>query len=164
MYFWNVDRLKTELSHRTFTEREMLPYMIATFAAFSVAVAIPIERAQPWNWIEPAFDFAMTLAGTLYLYHCNGGDRGRDFLKRWFTIGWVMTIRFLVVSVLAAIPFSLAYALALRHRPGDGAKFLFFASLQLVFLWLLARHFRDLGRRDTTVSTGEPFHGEALPV
>ena len=50
-----------------------------------------------------AVNTAITIIGTIYCYRCNGGSNGTSFLERYFVIGWVVTIRYIIIICLPSM-------------------------------------------------------------
>jgi hypothetical protein len=105
MYFWRLEKLKTEMAARPLSEREALPYLVV-FVALSSAVAyIPQTSHNLWDGFGAVWSVLLAAVGTVYIYRQNGGAAGQHFLQRYFAVGWVVFIRWLAVLILVAVPF-----------------------------------------------------------
>ncbi len=88
--------------------------------------------------------------GTIYIYRQNGGAEGQHFLQRYFAVGWVITIRLLVVFFLVAVAFyGTLDAIGAETESSHWYDFLFVAVLEAVYYWRIGHHVRDLARRAT---------------
>ena len=120
MYFWRIEKLKTEMAARPLSEREALPYLVV-FVALSSAVAyIPQTTYSLWDGLGGVWSVLLAAVGTIYIYRQNGGAGGQHFLQRYFAVGWVVVVRWFVVLILVAVAFY--GTLAGHHAFGKGSK------------------------------------------
>lgn len=157
MYWWSIKKLKDSLVQRCPAAREQLSYYIATFALTYVLVALSGLAPAPGG-LEFAVSLALSMAflifGSVYLYNCNGGATGKDFLPRLFAIGWVVTIRWSVVAIPLIIIIGsllvLVLAVAAPHpsQVDPDVMFAVLYYLALVFLiWRCGVHLREVALR-----------------
>ena len=59
------------------------------------------EPLSPPSQFEAWFGFGITVVGIVFLFVCNGGARGKDFLYRYFPLSVVVGWKFVVVIVVA---------------------------------------------------------------
>ena len=102
MYFWHIEKLKTEMAARPLSAREALPYLIVTVVLPSLMACIPLTNHNLWDWLGAIWSVLLVVFGTIYIYHQNGGANGQHFLQRYFAVGWVVAIRWIVVIVMVA--------------------------------------------------------------
>jgi hypothetical protein len=116
MYIIRMRGLKQELATGAVDARGVLPYVIANVSLWIIFSGIPdfgYEEADTW---EISIEFAvaclqavLAALGIWWFYRCNGGHSGSDFLVRLSTLGFVLTVRFalliLVATALAFAPF-----------------------------------------------------------
>ena len=81
MYFWRIGNLKTELAARPLSEREALPYLVASMVVLTAATYIPQAEYTLWDYLTAAWSISLAAVGTIYIYRENGGARGRHFLQ-----------------------------------------------------------------------------------
>lgn len=159
MYFWKVERLKSELRSARLSELESLKYVLAT----SVSLSLLIELAT-WESIEKsatytvgvAASLVISLFGTYAAYAANGGASGVDFLGRFLALGWVVGIRVMTAmfGVMVAM-FGVIIAVATARGvadpasldadgplfPGEEVLYVLFVG---VIYWRVAAHMRSL--------------------
>lgn len=104
MYFWNTKELKQELKAGKITENRAFPYFLAVLIVDTLAMAtLEVFHSDTelgaWDYIETFGYFTIVVGGTIFLYHRNGGAAGREFFARYFSILWVVGIRFFALSV-----------------------------------------------------------------
>lgn len=86
MYFWKLSALKRELAAAHLGEREALLYLLWLGGLATAGYALPIEDPNLWDHVDSAFTVAIFLLGAIYLYRCNGGASGTDFLGRYLSL------------------------------------------------------------------------------
>jgi hypothetical protein len=148
MYFWRIEKLKKQMTTRPLSAREVLPYLIV-FVALSTAVGyIPQATRTVWDGLGAVWSVLLAIVGSIYIYRQNGGPDGEHFLQRYLAVGWVVTIRWLVVLIGVGVAF---YAtLAAVGAGTDNTHwydFLFFAIIEAVLYWRIGHHVRDLASR-----------------
>jgi hypothetical protein len=114
MYFWNITKLKEEIRGGGPSENECFKYLLAFGIFFALLSSAPKSRENSES--VPVLLSALALVGIVvaavtYCYQMNGGAAGRDFLKRFISIAWVIGWRSLLVAfpVLLGIVFVFVY-------------------------------------------------------
>lgn len=105
MYIWNINKLKKQLLSQTITERDNFNYLLANM----LIILFPVLKQGSLNNFDIYNDIAnliITVAGLLFVYHCNGGKNGSDIIIRYLAIAWVSVIR---LTVILYLPFSFAF-------------------------------------------------------
>lgn len=152
MYFWRIENLKAEMATRPLSEREALPYLVVFVGLFAVVGYIPQTVSNVWDGLGAGWSVTLAIVGTIYIYHQNGGPDGQHFLQRYFAIGWVVTIRWLVILVLAAVAFFIALTmLGIEAAETTWYEFLFLAVVEAVVYWRIGYHVRDLASRTKAI-------------
>jgi hypothetical protein len=153
MYFWRIEKLKQEMANRPLTDREALPYFLVYSGLTAAAgyVAMPLENA--WDWAQAAWAVLIAILGAIHLYRSNGGNHGEYFFQRYFALGWVVGLRWLLVAVLVLVAFHVPMAF---FRP-DVEDTQWYDLLLLVVLetglyWRIGHHIKDLARRVASVT------------
>lgn len=160
MYFWRIDKLKAEMAVRPLSEREALPYLVVQIALFAATGYIPSTITNLWDGLGAVWSVALAIFGTIYIYRQNGGAEGLHFLQRYFAIGWVVFIRWLVIVFLLRAAF-----LALKALLGNDAEettwddFMFIAVVEAVVYLRIGHHVRDLAERTRVVITSSEQEG-----
>ncbi|MBR9788621.1 MAG: hypothetical protein GYB40_11860 [Vibrionaceae bacterium] len=103
MYLWNIEALKRDIVGGRFTEKDRfiyaLIYIVFSAVAFEYIQDSDTEHSNVWDQVEAIANIVVVLAGTYFAYRANGADSGSDFLGRYFSLGFVVTIRFLALLV-----------------------------------------------------------------
>lgn len=100
MYWWKIDNLRTDLVNGRLSERARFQYLLIFVVLTAVAMEYPLIAHQPnlWDRVFLVVAFSLDVLGTIWLYRVNGGSRGRGFLERYLSLGWVFLVRFFVFS------------------------------------------------------------------
>lgn len=108
MYFVKYQPLKRKLSSRTLSEREALPYLVVFTALTALAISFPLyENYNLLDGIATGFSVLFAIFGILFAYQQNGKNEGFDLIQKYVVLGWVTTIRFLIVGIPLGIAASM---------------------------------------------------------
>ncbi|EGQ8047253.1 hypothetical protein HYO05_23050 [Vibrio parahaemolyticus] len=121
MYIWNIKSLKEQIRSGRLTEKDRFIYMfltlIFTVLGIELALRIPIESGNVWDTISSVSSVLIPILGTLLAYKANGADNGTDFLGRYFSISFVVTVRFFALLIpMFALLFAY-YMLVIPENP-----------------------------------------------
>ena len=105
--FWDTRHVTAELATRAVSETKIFLYFLAIttfdwlqFTAFRIR-----PNAEPLSLqaeFEAWFGLGITVVGVVFLFLCNGGGRGKDFLYRYFPLAVVVGWKFVAAMVVAA--------------------------------------------------------------
>ena len=144
MYFWNINMLKEDIKSGNFGDKEAIVYIVISLALYSIGLELVsllpmIENYNLWDYVNSFLSVLVPVLGTIYAYKKNGGDEGKDFANKYFSIGFVMGIRFLVyfigVIVLLIIYWSYVF-------PNNEEMPTTFVEVLLFFIWYVALYFQ----------------------
>ncbi|MEE9337564.1 MAG: hypothetical protein V3U87_05750 [Methylococcaceae bacterium] len=151
MYFWKIEVLKEDIKNGLFTEKDRfiygLIYIVLCAAGMEAMMRMPIESPNIWDTIGSLGNIAIPLIGTIFVYRSNGGKTGKDFLGRYFSIGFVVSIRFLVllIPMFAALVAYYIYAFPdeeiIVSTPADKLPFIIWYAL---LFWRINKHVSDV--------------------
>ncbi len=101
MYFWNIESLKRDIVAERLTEKDRFKYALI-YIVFSIIALEYFQQENSgklnlWLQVEAALNVIIVLLGTYFAYRANGGENGQDFLGRYFSISFVVSIRFSVL-------------------------------------------------------------------
>ncbi|MCQ9103967.1 hypothetical protein [Vibrio alginolyticus] len=121
MYIWNIKGLKEQIRTGRLTEKDRFIYMfltlIFTVLGIELALRIPIESGNVWDTISSVSSVLIPMLGTLLAYKANGADNGTDFLGRYFSISFVVAVRFFALLIpMFALLFAY-YMLVIPENP-----------------------------------------------
>jgi hypothetical protein len=166
MYFWKIEKLKEDLSAGPLPEAESVKYVVAQEVLYALGMVpfLGVEDNNVWDVADGLVYLFLVLAGVLYAYSCNGRAKGRDFMQRYFAVGWVAGIRWMVMVLLPAL---VAYGVALGLYYGEAmpesmtpAEVVFLNVLCATYFWMLGRHLKDLEARGKVMSGSAAVAGK----
>ncbi|HAS6064768.1 hypothetical protein ABRZ58_21445 [Vibrio vulnificus] len=113
MYIWNIEGLKKDIKVGRLTEKDRFIYMfltsIFTVLGFELALRMPVEPRNIWDTISSLSSVLIPILGTFLAYRANGADNGTDFLGRFFSISFVVTVRFFALLIPMLVLLSAYY-------------------------------------------------------
>jgi len=103
MYFWKIESLKDDIKNNKFDDKALLPYIILTITLYTFGTEIiaylPHEEVNTWSYILSLMNILIPTLGTIYAYKKNGGANGTNFANKYFSINFVVGIRFLIYLI-----------------------------------------------------------------
>jgi hypothetical protein len=146
---WDTNHIKAELAGRLMSERKTFVYFLALMAfdwlQFTLIRVSPASSISRWAEAGAWFTFALTVIGLLYLFACNGGALGRDFLYRYFPLSVVVGWKFVVAMFAALWIFGMAVTGAAREVAGWGSVAIV-AVLNVAMFIRIGQHLKRLAR------------------
>ncbi|TOC20077.1 hypothetical protein CGJ90_22275 [Vibrio parahaemolyticus] len=121
MYFWDVQSLKNDIRANKLSEKDKFLYMFSSIAFVTIGIELisisPLEPQNVWDAVESVSYILIVLFGTYGAYKANGSEHGTDFLGRYFSISFVVSVRFCTLLIPISV-FLLAYYMTVM--PEDG--------------------------------------------
>jgi hypothetical protein len=116
MYIWKINELKKLIVERGLSEAQVF-YYVLLFVGFSVVgielmAYFPYEDPNVWNYLQSCLNFTIPIVGTIAAYHANGGAKGKSFAAKYFSISFVVLVRFLVYLIPVMVALFVYYALS----------------------------------------------------
>ena len=145
MYFWRIEKLKSELAAHPMSDRDVLPYVVVDAVLkstlTSITMAFPISSYNIWNLLGTGWSIALAVLGTIYIFRQNGGVRGQQFLPRYFALGWVVGWRWfaLYVSLIWLLMF-----VGIIEDETNACEFLVVVIAELLLFAWIGKHVRDV--------------------
>ena len=109
MYFINIKQLKEDIVNHEFREKDRFIYVFISIILYTIFTELSFLASLEsstipliTDYISSAGTVIITIMGTYYLYRANGGDSGEDFLGRYFSIVWVVSIRLMIPYIIVA--------------------------------------------------------------
>ncbi|MBK8814808.1 MAG: hypothetical protein IPN42_04530 [Methylococcaceae bacterium] len=99
--------MKAELTARAVSEGKSFFYFIAIIGFDCLQFTLVRLSTAPvplsdWEHVDSLSTFVLTVLGLIFLFWCNGGIRGKDFVYRYFPLAFVVGWKFMV-STFAAL-------------------------------------------------------------
>ncbi|AEF55318.1 hypothetical protein [Marinomonas posidonica] len=150
MYFWNIEALKNDIRADNFSEKERFIYFVIYFVFSAIGLELvmymPIENANLWDYVDSFLNILIVLVGTVFAYKANGSSSGNDFLGKYFSISFVVLIRFLIYLIPLLVSYIIYYEYAYSYEEVatnyiDVIPFLVLSSL---LYWNICRHIEQV--------------------
>lgn len=145
MYFWKVEKLKNDLRKKPLSESESFKYLYATLFLYSLGM-IPFLENNIWDVYSAIIIGVISAIGVYYVYKCNKGAKGNNFLQKYLAIGWVVGIRWMFLIML---PTSIIFFILIGIYYGvteytTAKEVTFFNLVGATYFWLLGKHIKEL--------------------
>lgn len=145
MYFWKIDKLKNDLLEKPLSESETFKYVFANLLVYSLTM-LPLLENNIWDFYSGIIMAVITMVGTYYLYKCNKGASGNNFLQKYFALGWVVSIRWIVLIML---PIMTIFYIGIAIYSGVPeqttlADVILSNTVYMSFFWLLGKHIKEV--------------------
>lgn len=155
-FLWNIKKLKEELIHNGLSQKSLFIYiliymLIAQF--FSETTFFPSleQTAKPTDYIQGTIDLLVVGLGTYLCFRVNGASAGSHFAERYFSISFVVGLRFLVLLVPALFLFGFGMemlqklgAVETNEAMVDYATVVLVSSLLILTYARIIKHIRDV--------------------
>jgi hypothetical protein len=155
MIIWRIGRLVEQIGRQPLSSRELLPYAIASAILAALAFVVA-DWLRPWDRddFEAVVDSVTTLLagvisglGIWACYRANGGKSGAELADRLLAIGFVLFVRFIVISALAFVIWAYAaVSLNWGFRPAFEELDLLFVGVVILFWFRLHGHIESVAR------------------
>lgn len=149
MYFWKIEKLKESIRENKLTEKQrfiyLILYVVLGAICLEVMAYIPTENPNKWDIVNNILNVLIPSIGTYFSYKSNGADSGNDFIGKYFSICFVLSIRFLVYLVPILILYFLYYFYAYQTEEEIQTNFIDvipFSIWHAAIYWRLCFHIR----------------------
>lgn len=142
MYIWNIDKLGERLISGKLEESEAIKYLMAYTVLTSLSMIHYSSSNQYDIFVGVACSF-IAIFGLLFIYKCNGGRNGGNFMDRYFSIGWVIFIRFLVLLLIPLLViFFILQEVYMGGVPEETTALdaVLILALEVIYIFWVARH------------------------
>ena len=144
MVFWDIEKLLKKLSSGKFNQNEFFFYLFGLTLLDTTSSAPLLPKNSYLSSIFEWFDWGIFLLCSLIslgvCFISNGGNKGKDFIERYISIQFVMTIRYSVFIIFATfILFFCGF-----DFENDRTNFVFSIVFYLVFTFREITNFKYL--------------------
>ena len=107
MIFWNIEKLLNELSSQKLTQKELFSYLFGLTVLENI-VSNPFFLEDSYlspifEWFDWGIFLFCSLISVGVCFISNGGNKGNNFIERYISIQFVMTIRYFAFFIFSAI-------------------------------------------------------------
>ncbi len=146
MYFWKIEKLKVDIKNNQLTPKDNFLYLVSYVTVYSIVLMIAVvqlyETLGVWMAIVQILLF---IGGTYYAFYSNDGAHGRDFAKRFFSIGWVFLLRatfFMGIGMLNL--YVMTYLLGFESLFTVENSAIIALIFEILFYWRIGKHIEDI--------------------
>ena len=102
MYFFDIKQLKEDIVKDKFNESDRFTYVFIYILLNCIPLFYePTDELTKFDYWHSFITVLITVLGTYSIYKANGGNQGKDFLGKYFSITWVMAIRLFIPMFIA---------------------------------------------------------------
>jgi hypothetical protein len=174
MYILKLKGLKQQLQSAGLSERERYQYLLGWMVLGAVAGLGAIARQQGfWPSLDIVVAGVISIASVWYAYRRNGAEEGTAFLDRFMSLGFVISIRqVIIIGAMMFLHQEISYLLSFLGygEALDEGSFDWIGSVlnmvpALYFLWAIGRHMADIRGTPYVISrTAGIITGTGAPV
>ena len=144
MIFWNIEKLLKQLSSQKLTQKELFFYLLG-LTLLETIVSNPFlfedsYLSSVFDWFDWLIFLFCSLISLGFCFISNGGNQGKNFIERYIAIQFVMTIRYSVFIIFAA----LIVLLCGFDFENDRTSFIFSIIFYLIFTFREISNFKYL--------------------
>ncbi len=155
MIWFNIKSLEEKLINNKISEETGYHYLLTFLIIVSIVIYSDIPddfSSKWWSLADFLIGLVITIFGLAKIFKINTNADNKDFLKRYFSLSFVHSIRIAVVLTVLLILNKLIINLAPNTisnffttlTTGDWAEFSSNILISLLYYWLLIRSFLKL--------------------
>ena len=119
----------------TFEESEIGPYFMAYMIFMSVVLLFAFGEPSPWDIAAGVASVVITVFGVLHLKSQNQESFGNQFAAKYFCLGWVITVRMLLLSIPAMVVLFAFASLVGGDDALNPMGAIFTIAFEIIFYW-----------------------------
>jgi len=109
MIWFNIKELERKISSNELSDRDAYDYVLAHFIVSALTIYACSGTGIKWvDGLNVILLVLIVIVGMNKTYKTNDEIDGKDFLKRFFAISWVVGIRLTLVAILFAVIIGIA--------------------------------------------------------
>jgi len=153
MYFWKINKLKSDFVNDAVSEKSMLKYLVAYTILLGLSF-IPFGESNEFNLFSSLLMIPISVIGLLYIFSANGGENGTNFISKYFAIGFVVGVRmFVIVMPIALIIGVFAGVAGADFSEGTTMWDVLITTIITAFyFWRVAVHVGDTSKQNLEAS------------
>jgi len=146
MYFWRIKQLKEELIQHGLSQKVLFQYMLIYFVLVSLQL---FDSKVPtiYDTYHAGITLFLTVIGMMYAFKMNNGNDGTQFAERYFSIGFVVTIRYSPWWLLSYLIFEIIVRVENQLSLKDVGSMGLGVMWECMVLISSVRHIRDVAQK-----------------
>lgn len=121
----------------TFQEAEVAPYFMGYVILMAFVTAFSLGDMDGWSIASGFASVVITIMGVLHLKKLNHDSFGHGFLSKYFSLGWVISFRLLVIAIPAAVVIFALASIVGGDDAAEPAGAIFSIAIEIFFYWWL---------------------------
>ena len=110
MYLWKIENLKDDIRNKSVDEYQMFIYfmifLVVSYLVIDMDYLWPSDELNVWDKVGSVGSSVLGVIATVVMFVLNGGKKGNGFILKYFSLGFVASIRYVVFTVpVLALPF-----------------------------------------------------------
>ena len=153
MIWLNIKKLEVLLANSQLTEKRAFYYLLLNLIFIAIAMRTPPSlefTSELWKLSDFFLDLGVTIAGTYLVFSINSKGDNRDFLKRYFSLGFVHALRLALLFVFLGLVYKIIMFVIpgewwfeiCEFNNGDPAQILKTLGFSFIYYWLLTGSFK----------------------
>ncbi len=152
MYIWNIKNLNNVLIDGNLNQRSLFLYIfiyvILTELGGQIYYLFPNKNYNNYDYIQAYLYLIIVATGTYFSYILNGGINGKEFAERYFSIGFVVAIRFVVILTPIIIVISIITIDEIEEDVStQWYDIIIFGLLEIIYYWRCLVHINYVAKR-----------------
>ena len=151
MYLWKIENLKEDIRTKQLTEKDRFIYMfiglIITYSIMNIMTLIASEDGNMWDVASSLLEILTIYLGTFLAFRANGGAMGVDFLGKYMSIAFVISLRFIPLYILISIIMGINYYFIFPNIEEAETTLLdtvLFFVAGIAMYWRIIKHIKDV--------------------
>ena len=148
MYFWNIKKLKEDIKYNHVSPKDEFLYLLSYVSVYFIFLMLAVLQLYETLGIEMAIiQILLFVGGTYYAYYSNGATDGKDFSKRFFSIGWVFLLRatfFMGIGMLNLYFMTQLFGFETLFTIKNSA--IIALIFEILFYWRIGKHIEDIAK------------------
>lgn len=155
MIFCNIKLLKQRLIEEGLSQQHLFIYIFVYILFTEVAIQgcglLPPEELNKYDYMEIIVYLVAMGIGTYLIYRVNGGSKGKQFAERFFSIGFVVGMRFFVILISIMIILVVG-----KNQMGDidlpatWYETIIYSCWSIAFYWRMIVHVKEVANTTRT--------------
>jgi hypothetical protein len=156
MIWFDIKQLENKISNNELSDKEGFYYFLAYSIFQLIILSLFTDDSNSWKLSGLVIAIVITIWGLWATYDVNNEIDGKDYLKRYLAISWVIGMRLIVVSILIGILLGILFGMySVKNNVDlrdpnplfDLAGLIFQALFTLICYLLIINSFRRLKNR-----------------
>jgi hypothetical protein len=103
MIWFDIKQLESKISNNELSDKEGFYYFLAYSILNIIMLSLFTDDSNSWKFSGLVIALVITIWGLWTTYDVNNEIDGKDYLKRYLAISWVIGMRLIVVSIFIGI-------------------------------------------------------------